>query len=85
MHRGPGPDPISGLAVNGSADDAYDNDMCKSLFGTPACELFERHRFRTKVAARLVIVELIEGWKPIHEFSHLNLIKWRAMTNPKLE
>jgi putative transposase len=46
----------------GSVGDAYDNAMCESFFATLACELLDRHRFRTQADARMAIFDFIEGW-----------------------
>jgi putative transposase len=46
----------------GSVGDAYDNALCESFFATLECELLDRHRFRTRVEARLAIFDFIEGW-----------------------
>lgn len=46
----------------GSVGDCYDNAMCESFFATLECELFERHKFKTKAEARVACFEFIEGW-----------------------
>jgi putative transposase len=46
----------------GSVGDAYDNAMCESFFATLECELLDRRRFPTQIAARLAVFDFIEGW-----------------------
>ena len=46
----------------GSVGDAYDNAMCESFFATLECELLDRRRFASQVAARMAIFGFIEGW-----------------------
>jgi putative transposase len=46
----------------GSVGDAYDNALCESFFATLECELLDRQRFGTHVAARLAVFDYIEGW-----------------------
>ena len=46
----------------GSVGDACDNAMCESFFATLECELLDRRKFATKVAARMAVFEFIEGW-----------------------
>ncbi len=50
----------------GSVGDAYDNAMCESVFATLECELLDRHRFPTQVAARMAVFDFIEGWYNPH-------------------
>jgi putative transposase len=46
----------------GSIGDCYDNALCESFFATLECELLDRERFETPVAARLAIFDFIEGF-----------------------
>jgi transposase InsO family protein len=46
----------------GSVGDAYDNAMCESFFATLECELLERHRFTSKIEAKMACFSFIEGW-----------------------
>ena len=46
----------------GSVGDCYDNAMCESFFATLECELIDRIRFPSHVAARMAVFEFIEGW-----------------------
>lgn len=50
----------------GSVGDCYDNAMCESFFATLECELLQRHRFKTREQARLMLFEFIEGWYNPH-------------------
>jgi putative transposase len=50
----------------GSVGDCFDNAMCESFFATIECELLDRRRFRTRVEARMAILEFIEGWDKPH-------------------
>jgi putative transposase len=43
----------------------------RELLATLECELLNRHRFRTQAAARLAILDFIEGWyNPRLSFLH---------------
>ena len=46
----------------GSVGDAYDNAMCESFNATLECELLARRSFPTHRAARLAILDYIEGF-----------------------
>ena len=46
----------------GSVGDCYDNAMCESFFATLECELIDRIRLPSHVAARMAVFEFIEGW-----------------------
>jgi Integrase core domain len=46
----------------GSVGDCFDNAMCESFFATLECELLERQRFKTQVAARMAVFDFIEAW-----------------------
>jgi putative transposase len=50
----------------GSVGDAYDNALCESFFATLECELLDRRRFATQIAARLAVFDFIEGWYNPH-------------------
>jgi len=57
----------------GTVADCYDNAMCESFFATLECEHLTRHRFKTKVQARMSIFEFIEGWyNPTRKHSSLD-------------
>src|SRR5262245_28304348 len=43
----------------GTIGDCYDNAMCESFFATLECELLDRERFATPVAARLAVFDFI--------------------------
>ncbi len=46
----------------GSVGDCYDNAMCESFFATLECELLNKHRFPTQIAAMPRVFNFIEGW-----------------------
>lgn len=50
-----------GRPAMGSVGDAYDNALCESFFATLECELLDRTRWRTQVAARMAVFQFIEG------------------------
>jgi putative transposase len=50
----------------GSVGDCFDNALLESFFATLECELIDRSTFRTQAAARLALLEFIEGWYNPH-------------------
>lgn len=50
----------------GSVGDCFDNALCESFFATLECELIDRESFRTRVEARSMVFEYIEGWYNTH-------------------
>jgi putative transposase len=46
----------------GSVGDCFDNAMCESFFATFECELLNKHRFPTQIAAMPRVFNFIEGW-----------------------
>jgi putative transposase len=46
----------------GSVGDCFDNAMCESFFATLECELLNKHRFPTQIAAMPRVFNFIEGW-----------------------
>jgi putative transposase len=44
----------------GSVGDCYDNALAEAFFATLECELLNRHRFKTKLDARLAIFDYLE-------------------------
>jgi putative transposase len=50
----------------GSRGDCFDNATAESFFATLECELLTRHRFPIRSAARLAVVDFIEGFYNTH-------------------
>lgn len=46
----------------GSVGDCYDNAMAESFFASLECELLDRHHFKTRAEAKMIVFEWIEGW-----------------------
>jgi putative transposase len=59
----------------GTVADCYDNAMCESFFATLECEWFAKHRFKTKIEARMKVFEFIEGfYNPSRRHSSLDYV-----------
>lgn len=54
------------LASMGSRGDCFDTAMAESLIATLACDLLARRSFPTRNAARLALVDSIEGFHNTH-------------------
>ena len=54
------------MASMGSRGDCFDNAMAESFFATLECELLAQQRFPTRNAARLALLDSIEGFYNSH-------------------